>query len=130
MLGIPGRHRKVVMATPSGLVIIVDDDSAVRESLKFALEVEGFEVRIYADGPQALADAASFSRGCIVVDYHMPAMNGVELVEELRRRSVDLPVILITAQADPGMHELAMRSDFHAVLEKPLSDGALFDSIR
>lgn len=118
------------MATPLRLVIIVDDDSAVRNSLKFALEVEGFEVRTYGGGPQALADASSFSRGCMVVDYYMPSMTGIELIEELRRRSVNLPAILITAQADPGMRDLARRSGFHAVLEKPLSDGALLDSIR
>ncbi|MBM6583407.1 response regulator [Microvirga sp. BT689] len=62
------------MTTITGPVIVVDDDAAVRQSLKFALEQEGFEVRLYEDGAQLLADGALPLTGCLVVDLTMPGM--------------------------------------------------------
>ena len=84
------------MGKTGGTVLIVDDDAAVRSSLKFALEVEGLIVRLY-DGPAALlADGDLPKSGCLVVDYRMPGMDGLRLVEALRARGVVLPVILIS----------------------------------
>jgi two-component system, LuxR family, response regulator FixJ len=111
-------------------VLVIDDDAAVRQSLKFALELEGLDVRLYPGGEEVLAQADLPVTGCLVVDYFMPAMTGVELVEGLRRRHVALPAILITAKATPEVRERAVRAGFREVLEKPLEDGALVDSIR
>lgn len=111
-------------------VIVVDDDAAVRAALKFALEIEGFNVQLY-DGPQAvLAAAALPERGCLVVDYRMPTIDGIELVAELRRRNVALPAILISARVTEGLRDLARGSGLTRVLEKPLSDAALVENIR
>jgi FixJ family two-component response regulator len=118
------------MAMNRGPVIVVDDDAAVRNSLKFALELEGLDVRAYADGNAVLAEAALPARGCLVVDYYMPAMNGVDLVRSLQRRKVDLPAILITAKATDAMRLSAASAGFREVLEKPLEDSSLLDSIR
>ncbi len=118
------------MAMNRGPVIVVDDDAAVRNSLKFALELEGLDVRAYADGDAVLADAALPGSGCLVVDYYMPAMNGVDLVRSLQRRKVDLPAILITAKATDAMRRSAASAGFRQVLEKPLEDSSLLDSIR
>ncbi len=118
-----------MLAVPE-TVIVVDDDAAVRAALKFALEVEGFNVQLY-DGPQALLAAASLpTRGCLVIDYRMPAIDGIELVAELRRRNVDLPAILISARVTRALRDLAARSGLTGVLEKPLTDAALVESIR
>jgi two-component system response regulator FixJ len=117
------------MSVTSGPVIVVDDDAAVRQSLKFALEMEGLDVRLYESGDQLLADADLPATGCLVVDYYMPTMNGVELMERLRRRAVKLPAILITARATKDMHKRATQSGFRQVLEKPLEDSTLVDSI-
>jgi FixJ family two-component response regulator len=111
-------------------VIVVDDDEAVRKSLKFALELEGLEVRLYESSEQLLSDRELPENGCLVIDYYMPAMNGVELIDALRRRHVDLPAILITAKATDELRRRAARAGFRQVLEKPLEDGSLFDSIR
>ncbi len=111
-------------------VLVVDDDAAVRAALKFALEVEGFRVRLY-DGPQAVLDDPELpKRACMVVDYRMPRMDGIELVERLRARQVALPVILISARVNPQLHRLAEQTGLAGVLEKPLSGAALVDSIR
>ena len=117
------------MPTQPGSVIVVDDDAAVRHSLKFALELEGLTVRAYDGGDALLADADLPAQGCLVVDYYMPAMNGVELVRQLRRRHIDLPAILITAKVTDEVRQRAARAGFRQVLEKPLEDGSLLDSI-
>ncbi len=118
------------MCQPTGMVIVVDDDEAVRQSLKFALELEALTVRVYGGGAQLLADEALPRSGCLVVDYHMPAMNGVELIARLRRRQVELPAILITAKITDEIRRRAALAGVRQILEKPLDDDALVDSIR
>jgi len=118
------------MSMTPGPVIVVDDDAAVRHSLKFALELEGLDVRLYEGAEELLAEPELPDNGCLVVDYYMPRMNGVELIDRLRRRLVKLPAILITARATEDMRRDAERSGFHQVIEKPLEDGTLVDSIR
>jgi FixJ family two-component response regulator len=111
-------------------VVVVDDDAAVRAALKFALEVEGFNVQLY-DGSQAVLTAANLpKRGCLVIDYRMPTIDGIELVAELRRRNVTLPAILISARVTRALRDLAARAGLTCVLEKPLTDAALVESIR
>jgi two-component system, LuxR family, response regulator FixJ len=118
------------MLAVSETVVVVDDDAAVRAALKFALEVEGFHVQLY-DGPQAVLAAANLpKRGCLVIDYRMPTIDGIELVAELRRRNVTLPAILISARVTRALRDLAARSGLTCVLEKPLTDAALVENIR
>ena len=62
------------MSKTPGPVLVIDDDAAVRNSLKFALELEGLDVRLYEGGEGILADADLPSNGCLVVDYFMPRM--------------------------------------------------------
>jgi FixJ family two-component response regulator len=112
------------------IVLVVDDDAAVRAALKFALEVEGFRVRLY-DSPEAVLDDPELpQRACLVVDYRMPRIDGIELIKRLRERQVALPAILISARVNQQLHRLAERIGLVDVLEKPLSDAALVDSIR
>lgn len=118
------------MSMTAGPVIVVDDDAAVRQSLKFALELEGMDVRTYESGAELLADPELPTTGCLVVDYYMPAMDGVELMDRLHGRLVYLPAILITARSTDEMLKRAARSGFRQVIEKPLEDGTLLDSIR
>ncbi|ACS39673.1 MULTISPECIES: response regulator transcription factor [Methylorubrum] len=93
-----------------GPVIVVDDDAAVRHALKFALEIEGFPVRLY-DGPkQLLADADLPTSGCLILDYRMPEMNGLDLLDCLRQRRIDMPAILMTGQLSPEC-ESAVKHD-------------------
>ena len=117
------------MSPSAGTVIVVDDDAAVRNALQFALELEGFDVRAYESGSKMLAESALASHGCLVVDQYMPEMTGIELVDRVRERYPDVPVILITAKASDGLRFAAGLSGIRQVLEKPLEDGTLFDSI-
>jgi FixJ family two-component response regulator len=117
------------MPTITGPVLVVDDDDAVRQSLKFALEQEGFEVRLYGDGAQLLADVALPPVGCLVIDLTMPGMDGIALMDRLRERHVALPAILITTPGSPCLRERALRAGFRLLIEKPLEDGALLEGI-
>src|SRR5215218_9057652 len=124
------QHQGSTMATiPEPIILVIEDDDAVRQSLKFALEQEGLEVHLYESGERLLADTALPRRGCLIVDYVMPGVDGITLVERLRQRHVGLPAILITAKGSPAVRERALRSGFQHVLEKPLEDSSLLDGI-
>lgn len=117
------------MPMHTGPVLVVDDDEAVRDSLKFALELEGLDVRLYEGGAQLLRDAALPLTGCLVVDYCMPGMDGLQLVAHLRDRNVDLPAILVTGRPSGNLRRRAADAGFSRVVEKPFDDGSLLDGI-
>jgi two-component system, LuxR family, response regulator FixJ len=110
-------------------VVIIDDDPAVRNSLKFALEVEGFAVRAYPAGADLLRETEFPADGCLVVDYKLPGMNGLDLLVELRRREVDLPAILITTHPSSEARRRAALAGV-TLIEKPLLSDTLFQAIR
>ena len=119
------------MPDKSQTVLVVDDDAAVRNALKFALEVEGFSVKVY-DRPSSLLAESDLPPGaCLVVDLRMPEMDGLELVNKLRERHVTMPAILILSEnATPLLRKRSREAGIADVLEKPLSDSALVESIR
>src|SRR6266568_5065069 len=80
----------------AALVIVVDDDAAVRNSLKFSLEVEGFAVLAYANSSELLSAHEFPNCSCLVIDQNMPGTTGLDLIEMLRNRNVKAPAILIT----------------------------------
>ena len=94
------------------------------------IEVEGLDVRLYDGAAALLADVALPARGCLIIDYRMPVMDGLQLTDQLRARKVGLPVILITGRASDDLRRRAVKSGIRQVLEKPLSDGALVEGIR
>ena len=85
-----GAGRRAMAKKPqTRVVLVVDDDAAVRSALKFALEVEGFEVRDYDSPVALLSDRNMPPSGCFVIDYRMPVMDGLELVAVLRERGIN-----------------------------------------
>jgi len=111
------------------VVLLVDDDAAVRDSLKFTLEVEGFEVRAYSSPEALLNENRLPANSCLVTDYYMPTMNGLELVAQLRDRRVLVPVILITSLPNENLRNRAAAAGI-SIVDKPLVSGGLLDSIR
>ena len=108
------------------VVGIVDDDPAVRNSLKFSLEIEGFAVGVYANAEELLTENDLSRFRCLVIDQHLPGLSGLDLVTKLRERRVAVPVILITTHPSRAV---AARAEKAAVpiVEKPLLGNALLD---
>ena len=117
-------------APSSGVVvIIVSDDLAVRNSLKFWLEIEGLTVRGYVSAADLL-DAGDLARcDCYVVDQKMSAMSGLDLIAQLRDRHFNAPAILIASHPSQSLREQAEKADT-PIVEKPLLGNGLLDKIR
>jgi two-component system response regulator FixJ len=112
------------------MVIVVDDDDAIRASLRFLLECEGIEVEDFASGPQLIAAAWPPTAGCMILDIQMPEMSGLDLLDRLRQTNSALPVIVVTGQSSSANRERALSAGALAVLEKPLNDGKFLDLVR
>jgi FixJ family two-component response regulator len=112
------------------IILIVDDDLAVRESLKFALELEGLAVRVCGSGEELLNHPDLPAARCILLDYKMPVMDGLEVLDQLATRKIQVPVILITSRATSAVLRRARAAGVRRFLEKPLLDGALLDQIQ
>jgi two-component system, LuxR family, response regulator FixJ len=110
-------------------ILVVDDDAAVRQSIKFSLELEGFSVRTYADAAELLNETTLPPFGCLVIDYNLPALNGLEVLRQLRNRQVRLPAIVITSHPSRMVRERAAAAGA-SIVEKPLFNHALSDNIR
>ena len=110
-------------------MLLVDDDAALSEAVKFAMELEGFSVQTYPDG-ESLLNVRSFpKRGCLVIDVKLPGINGLELLRRLRARKVTLPAVLITTNPPPSLRIQAAAADV-PIVEKPLLQDELMDTIR
>jgi two-component system response regulator FixJ len=113
----------------SHVILVVDDDSAVRNSLKFMIEVEGFEVNAYSSAQELLNENSLPANSCLVTDYHMPDMTGLELVDHLRDRQISIPAILITANPTENLRNRAAAAGI-PIIDKPLLGSRLLDAIR
>lgn len=99
-------------------IAVVDDDAAVLDSTRVLLEALDFEVSTYGNAADFLA--ANPKVACVIADYHMPGMNGLDLAAELRNRGSTIPVIMITAMSDPQIETRAAALGVKSVLKKPL----------
>ena len=122
----PNRHEPV-LANP--VIVVVDDDAAVRGSLKFALEIEGFAVRTYPRGDELLDDGCCADCACFIIDHKLPGMNGLDVVAALRKQRIAAPVILITSHPTNMVQQRAAQAGV-PIVEKPLLGNALIDRVR
>ena len=110
-------------------VFIVDDDEAVRDSLRMLIETHGWPVRDFASGTTLIESLPTAAKGCLVLDFHMPSGNGLDLLDQLRKHRITLPAILITGLGDARMARRAAKAGILAIIEKPFSDNALLDTV-
>jgi two-component system response regulator FixJ len=110
-------------------VYIIDDQQAVREALAEMLRLFGYSVESFASADAFLARVSAAPAGCIVADVRMPGMDGIELVRELARRRVALPVVLISGHADVPMAVAAIKAGAEDFIEKPIDDAHLLAAI-
>ncbi len=117
-------HEKLFVAT----VYVADDDPDVLVSLRFLLEAEGFKVKTFADGQALLASTLPEPSDCLVIDYKMTGMNGLELVRRLRDRQVAAPIVLITAYENAAA--TAAASGIRHVVMKPHIEESLIAHVQ
>ena len=111
-------------------ICVVDDDEWVADSLKLLLETFGYNVQSYNSGADLLADDRRRAAGCLIIDQHMPHMNGLDLVDRLQKEGVRVPTILISGRLDTNTKERAARLGITSVLDKPFAADRLVDLIR
>jgi len=111
-------------------VFVVDDDPAIRESLRWLIESVGLSVKIFATAQEFLEGYDPSSAGCLVLDIRMPGMSGLDLQNELAARKVNIPILIITGHAEVPVAVSAMKAGALDFIEKPFSDQLLLDRIR
>jgi FixJ family two-component response regulator len=111
-------------------IFIVDDDAFVRDSLSVLLETFGFEVCLYDSGDQFLADERRPAAGCLIIDQHMPGIDGLTTLAALRRDGDNVPSILITGRLDADIAARAAELGVVTVLEKPFQASRLVELAR
>ncbi|MBI4986938.1 MAG: response regulator transcription factor, partial [Rhodocyclales bacterium] len=111
-------------------VFVVDDDPAVRDSLTLLLEQDDLAVETFASAEAFLAACRPAPCACAVFDLNMPGMDGLQLQAELAKRGIVLPVIFLTGHGDVPKSVRAMKAGAVDFLLKPVTGGALIESVR
>jgi two-component system response regulator FixJ len=115
---------------PEPTVYVVDDDPAMRSSLRWLIESVGLTVRTCSSAQEFLRTYQPSDPGCLVLDVRMPGMSGLDLQAELAARNIHIPVLIITGYAEVPLAVRAMKAGAFDFIEKPFSDQTLLDRIR
>lgn len=111
-------------------VFVVDDDEAVRRSLRWLIESVGLNVETYASAREFLNAYQLNHPGCLVLDVRMPEMSGLELQEKLIANRINIPILFLTGHGDVPMAVRAMKAGAADFISKPFNDQALLDRIQ
>ena len=122
------RSEKCLTMSSNPTIFIVDDDEAVRESLKELMHSNGLAAEVYGSGEEFLNAHDASRDGCVLLDIQMPGMTGLEVLATLKSNDIDTPVILITGGAQPGDRKVRLAGAI-ALLGKPLCSRPLMDAI-
>lgn len=112
------------------IVYVIDDDEAARHSLEFLLDCAAIRVRSFASADAFLDASPPLAGACVVTDVRMPGRSGIELVEEMKRRGAEVPVVVITGHADVPLAIQAMHAGVADFIEKPFDDQVMLGAIR
>jgi RNA polymerase sigma factor (sigma-70 family) len=116
---------KPQVSTPEQIIYLVDDDEALRDSLAWLLESQGFKVAAFASAEDFLKAWRPEFNGCLLLDVRMPGMSGLELHERLRAQYSTLPIIFITGHGDVPTAVAALKKGAVDFIEKPFNDTEL-----
>jgi len=112
------------------LIAVIDDDDSFRSALLESLLSLGYGARGFASADEFVALEGEVSCDCVIADIHMPGMSGLDLVRQLAARDSKVPMILITARAEPDMPSKAATGGAVSLLIKPFRAKALTDSLK
>jgi two-component system response regulator FixJ len=118
------------MPLETGIVHVIDDDEAVRESLAFLLRTAKIEVQIHPSAAAFLDALPETKSSCIITDVRMPGVSGIDLLRRLKELKIVVPVIVITGHGDVPLAVEAMKFGAADFLEKPFDDDVLLASVR
>jgi len=119
-----------VITSCLGTVLIVDDNSAIREAMRDLLQENGYQVEVFTDGSRFLESYHQGSNECVLIDVVMPGMSSVELIERLRSNGYDIPVIVISRNAAASIALQSMKVGAVDFIEKPVCCADLLASIQ
>jgi FixJ family two-component response regulator len=111
------------------LITIVDDEEPIRKALRRLLRSAGMDVETFPSGVEFFDSLATRRPDCVVLDLHMPVMNGFEVLAQLAESGMNLPVVVITGHDSDETRQLALAGLPVAYLRKPVNDQALLDAI-
>lgn len=117
------------MPTTGPVVAVLDDEPEMRKALRRLLACRGFRVEEYERGEDLLAALGSQPLDYLLLDLHMPGINGFDVLEASRSRQIPVPVIVITAHDEPGAAERVLALGASAYLKKPVDRDALLSAI-
>jgi len=112
------------------IVFVVDDDISVRESLELLIRCEGWQPETFSSGQEFLSRPRALVPSCLVLDFSLPGLNGLELQERIAVERTDMPIIFITGYRDVPMTVQAMKAGAVEFLTKPFGEDALLSAIR
>jgi len=118
------------MSQASPVVFIVDDDVSVRDSLELLLRHEGLGVEMFVSAQEFLNRPRAVGPSCLVLDYSLPGLNGLELQKLVAVERHEMPIIFITGHGDVPMTVKAMKAGAVEFLTKPFSDDILLNAVR
>jgi len=119
----------MTLTPTASTVYIVDDDEAVRDSLRWLLEANTYRVKAFASAEAFLGEYREDQPGILIVDVRMPGMSGLQLQEELLARNSHMPVVFITGHGDVPMAVNTMKKGAVDFLEKPFNETDLRDIV-
>ena len=111
-------------------IFLIDEDEVVRDSLKVLLESHGIQVRDFRNAAEFLAQPGISRGGCLVLGYNRQIVDGLKLMEALRRRSSVMPVIFIVGGGDAATKAAAIAAGASGYLERPIEETALIRTIK
>jgi FixJ family two-component response regulator len=130
----PEKGRRIYRGLPTEVVSqtvgIVEDDAAIRDSLRFLMQARGIEAQYYASAADFLGSADLDQLSSLLIDQNMPNMTGIELIELLRSRKILTPAIMLTGTTDPLLVGRAKKAGVLTVLNKPIGSDELMGWIR
>jgi FixJ family two-component response regulator len=112
------------------IVFVVDDDISVRESLELLIRCEGWQPETFSSGQEFLSRPRALVPSCLVLDFSLPGLNGLELQKRIAVERTDMPIIFITGYRDVPMTVQAMKAGAVEFLTKPFGEDALLSAIR
>ncbi len=120
---------RATSTSPDPVVIVVDDDAAVRASLDSLLRSVGFQTRLYGSPAELLASLIPQTVGCIVLDVRLPGISGLDFQGQLSERGIDFPIVFMTGHGDIPMSVRAMKAGAVDFLAKPFRDQDMLDAV-